>query len=225
MMLHSHVQFLPFCHDFTDYFSPGENTCEAVFRNPEYPYTEEVSPEEYQTEYNSRKAGVAFCMILQNARAAGILPALNPWRKRFLNEPEFAVRAITPFMVHDVNIWDAGVQRKTIIRFWKMRKDIRIDQVSRFIGYWEKGCPVTSDSEKIYCSIYEWKKDAPWRYAVAVGNFTRQEKEIGLKIDWNALGIQLPQRVRELWSGKEVPVSELGKFKLNGGHFALFGIK
>ena len=225
MMLHSHIQYLPFCHNFTDYFAPGENTCEAVFRNPEYPYTEEVSPEEYQTEYNSRKAGVAFCMILQNARAAGIMPSLNHYRKRFLNEPEFAIRAITPFIVHDVNIWDAGVQRKTIIRFWKMRKDIRIDQVFRFIGYWENGCPVTSDSEKIYCSVYEWKKDAPWHYAVAVGNFTRQEKEIGLKIDWNVLGIQPPQSVRELWSGKDVPVSELRNFKLHGGHFALFGIK
>ena len=164
-------------------------------------------------------------MILQNARAAGIMPSLNHYRKRFLNEPEFAVRAITPFIVHDVNIWDAGVQRKTIIRFWKMRKDIRIDKVSRFIGYWENGCPVSSDSEKIYCSVYEWKKDAPWRYAVAVGNFTRQEKEIELKIDWNALGIKKPQSVRELWTGKDVPVSELGKVKLKGGHFALFGIK
>ena len=149
---------------------------------------------------------------------------MNPWRKRFLNEPELAIRAITPFLIHDVNIWDGGVQRKTIIRYWKLRKDIKIGEVSRFIGYWEKDCPVKSGNEKVYCSIYEWKKDAPWRYAVAVGNFTRQEKEIGLKIDWNALGIR-PQSVRELWSGKEIPVSELGKFKLKGGHFALFGIK
>ena len=61
--------------------------------------------------------------------------------------------------------------------------------------------------------------------AVAVGNFTRQEKEIGLKIDWNALGIKKPQSVCELWTGKDIPVSELGKFKLKGSHFALFGIK
>lgn len=31
--------------------------------------------------------------------------------------------------------------------------------------------------------------------------------------------------VRELWTGKDVAVSELENFKLQGGHFALFGIK
>ena len=225
MMIHSHIQFVPFVHGFTDFFAPGENTFKLVCNNPEYPYTEEISPEEFQSDYNSRKAGVAFCMLLQNARAAGIMPSLNRYKKPFLNEPEYAIRAITPFLVHDINIWDSYVQRKTIIRYWKMRKDIQMGKVSRFIGYWEKGCPVSSDSEKVYCSVYEWKKNAPWRYAVAVGNFTRKDKAIKLKIDWNALGIRKPQSVCELWTGVEVPVSELGKFKLKGGHFALFGIK
>ena len=225
MMIHSHVQFVPFCHSFTDFFAPGENSCEAVYRNQEYPYTEEVSLEEYQTDYNSRKSGVAFCMILQNARAAGIMPSLRSWRKRYLTEPEFAIRAITPFLIHDVNIWDAGVQRKTIIRYWKMRKDIQIGKASRFIGYWEKNCPVRSGTPEIYCSVYEWKDKAPWRRVVAAGNFSRKEKSIALHIDWQALGVNKSDTVRELWTGRDIPVSGLGTFRLKGGHFALFGIK
>ena len=107
-----------------------------------------------------------------------------------------------------------------------MRKDIEIGEVSRFIGYWEKGCPVRSGTKKVYCSVYEWKgNNAPWRRAIAVGNFNREEKAVDLQIDWNALGIKKPQSVCELWTGKDIPVSELGKFKLKGGHFALFGIK
>ena len=62
MMLHSHIQFVPFVHSFTDFFAPGENTAGAVFKNQEYPYTEEVSIEEYQSDYNSRKAGFRVCL-------------------------------------------------------------------------------------------------------------------------------------------------------------------
>ena len=225
MMIHSHIQFVPFCHEFTDFFAPGENTFKLVCNNPEYPYTEEISPEEFQSDYNSRKAGVAYCMLLQNYRAAKIMPSLNRYQKLFLNEPEYAIRAITPFLVHDVNIWDSYVQRKTIIRYWKMRKDADFAHIAGFTGYWEKGCPVKSGADKIYCSVYEWNGNAPWRYAVAVGNFTRQEKEIELLIDWKALGIKAPKTVRELWTGKDILIPELGQFKLNGGHFALFGIK
>ena len=225
MMIHSHVQFLPFYHAFTDYFAPGENSCAAIYRNQEYPYTEEVSLEEYQTDYNSRKTGVAFCMILQNARAAGIMPSLKAWRKRYLNEPEFAIRAITPFLVHDVNIWDTCVQRKTIIRYWKMRRDARLGKASRFIGYWEKDCPVKSAASKIYCSVYEWQDKAPYRRAIVVGNFTRDEKAIELQIDWKTLGVEKSAVLHELWTNKDVPVSELGQFKLKGSHFAVFGVK
>ena len=225
MMIHSHIQFVPFVHEFTDFFAPGENTFESVCNNPEYPYTEEIPLEEFQSNYNSRKAGVAFCMLLQNYRAAKIMPSLNRYQKLFLDDPEYAIRAITPFLVHDVNIWDIYVHRGTVIRYWKMRKDADFSHIDKFIGYWEKGCPVNSGAEKVYCSVYEWKNNAPWRYAVAVGNFTRQEKEIKLQIDWKALGIEPPQTVHELWTKKDIPVSELGKFKLNGGHFALFGIK
>lgn len=225
MMIHSHVQTVPFAHAFSDFFAPGENSCEAVYKNPEYPYTEEVSLEQYQTDYNSRKIGLAYCMILQNARAAGIMPSLNHYRKKFLSDPEYAIRAITPFLIHDVNIWDTYVQRKTIIRYWQMRKDIDIGSVSRFVGYWEKDAAVKSTAPKMYCSVYEWNTKAPYKRAIAVGNFTRNEQKIGLVIDWKKLGVEKPKTVRELWTGKDIPVSELENFKLKGSHFALFGVK
>ncbi len=225
MMIHSHIQFVPFVHSFTDFFAPGENTAKAVFKNQEYPYTEEVSIEEYQSDYNSRKAGVAYCMILQLARAAGIMPSLIHYRKKYLKDPEYIIRAITPFIVHDVNIWDGAGHKPTVTRYWVLRDNIDMGSVSRFIGYWEKDCPVKSGTPKIYCSVYEWQGQAPYRRVIAVGNFDRNEQKIGIEIDWEKLGIKKPKSVRELWTGKEIPVAGLENFKLRGSHFALFGIK
>lgn len=225
MMIHSHIQFVPFCQEFTDYFAPGENTFKDVCNNPEYAYCEEISPEEYQSDYNSRRCGVPFCMILQYARAAGIMPSLNHMRKRYMSDPEYAVRGITPLLVHDVNIWDACVQRKAVIRYWKMRREAGFDKISGFIGYWEKGCPVQSAQDKVYCSVYQWTEPSPWLRAIAVGNFNRTAKPIKLRIDWKKLGVSKPETVQELWTGKTIPVSELENYELGGNHFALFGIK
>ena len=225
MMIHSHIQFVPFTHAFTDYFAPGENTTKAVFKNQEYPYTEEVSLEEYQSDYNSRKSGVAYCMILQLARAAGIMPSLNHYRKLYLKDPEYIIRAITPFLLHDVNIWDGAGHKPTVTRYWILRDSIDMGASSRFIGYWEKDSPVERTTDKVFCSVYEWQKKAPYRRVLAVGNFSRMEQKTGLVIDWKKLGVEKPQTVRELWTDKEIPVSEIGNFKLKGSHFALFGIK
>ena len=97
--------------------------------------------------------------------------------------------------------------------------------VSRFIGYWEKDCPVKFGTPKIYGSVYEWQGKAPFRRVIAVGNFDRNEQKIGIEIDWKKLGVKKPRSVRELWTDKEIPVAELQNFKLRGSHFALFGIK
>ena len=225
IMYHSHVQFVPFVHSFIDFFAPGENTFQLICRNQEYPYTEEVSLEEYQTVYNGRRVGIGFCMILQNARAAKAMPALKPYIRRYFKEPELAIRSITPFLIHDVNVWDNYVHRKTVGRYWKVRRDIKMREVSNFIGYWEDNCPVKSTTPKMYCSVYQWKGNAPYRHAIAVGNFTREEKRIGLKVDWKALGVEKPATVRELWTNRDIPVSELENFKLKGSHFAWFGVK
>ena len=224
MMLHSHIQFVPFCQEFTDFFAPGENTFKDICNNPEYAYCEEISPEEYQSDYNSRKCGVPFCMILQHGRAAKIMPSLNRYLKPFMNDPEYAIRGITPLLVHDVNIWDSCVNRKTVIRYWKMRREAGFDKISGFIGYWEKECPVQSAQEKVYCSVYQWNEKSPWLRAIAVGNFNRTAKPIKLRIDWKKLGVSKPETVRELWTGKNIPVSELENYELRGNHFALFGI-
>ena len=106
-----------------------------------------------------------------------------------------------------------------------MRRDARLGKASRFIGYWEKDCPVKSAVPQMYCCVYEWQGKTPFRRAIAVGNFTRNEKAIELKIDWKALGVEKPAVLHELWTGKDIPVSELGNFKLKGSHFAFFGIK
>ncbi|MBR1952468.1 MAG: hypothetical protein IKA32_07825 [Lentisphaeria bacterium] len=225
MMIHSHIQFVPFVHSFTDFFAPGENTAKAVFKNQEYPYTEEISLEEYQSDYNSRKSGVAYCMILQLARAAGIMPSLSHYRKLYLKDPEYIIRAITPFLLHDVNIWDGAGHKPTVTRYWILRDSIDMGASSRFIGYWEKDSPVERTTDKVFCSVYEWQKKAPYRRVLAVGNFSRMEQKTGLVIDWKKLGVEKPETVRELWTDKEIPVSEIGNFKLKGSHFALFGIK
>ena len=226
MMIHSHLQFIPFYHAFTDFFAPGENTCGAVHKNPEYPYSEGVTLDEYQSDYNARKTGVAYCMLLQNARAANQVPALKPYVKKYMKEPEHAIRSIMPFLVHDVNIWDSYVHKATVIRYWRLRNAIKMGAVSKFTGYWENDCPVKTTSEKIYASVYEWQdKSAPYRRVIVVGNFNRTAGKTGLQVDWKSLGIEKPQSVRELWSDKDIPAAELENYQLQGNHFAMFGIK
>lgn len=64
--------------------------------------------------------------------------------------------------------------------------------------------------------FYEWNTKAPYKRAIVVGNFTRNEQKTG---------VEKPKTVRELWTGKDIPVDEIANFKLKGSHFALFGIK
>jgi hypothetical protein len=227
MMIHSHIQFVPFAHEFTDFFAPGENTAAAVFKNQEYPYTEEVSIEEYQSDYNSRKSGVSYCMILQLTRAAGIMPSLNSYRKKYFTNPEYILRAITPFIVHDVNIWDGSGHKPTITRYWILRDSIDMGSVSKFVGYWESNTPVVSAAPKVYCSVYEWNNNkAKYKRMLAIGNFTRKTQNINLKLDYAKLGIN-PNTAEffNLWENKKVTQKEFENFALKGGHFLLIGIK
>ncbi len=224
MMIHSHVQFIPFTHEFTDFFAPGENTFHLMVDNIEYGYCEGIPLEEYQSNFNYRRAGVAFCMLLQTGRAATLMPALKNRRKEIITNPEYAIRALTPFILHDVNIWDSYLSRETMAKYWGLRKSCGFDKISAFRGYWAEDCPVKSATPGLLCSVYEWKTPSPFSRIIAVGNFKRETLPVKLEIDFKSLGVPPPERYTDLWSGRELTPGELADLTLPGNHFLMLGI-
>jgi hypothetical protein len=53
------------------------------------------------------------------------------------------------------------------------------------IGWWDKSCPVQTDSKDVLATVYVKKGKA----LVAIANWTNQAKKVKLRIDWKALGI------------------------------------
>jgi hypothetical protein len=226
VMIHSHVQFVPFVQDFCDMFSPGENAFYIMAKNLKYGYLEGITPEEYQTDLNWRKAGVAYQIIPQTARAAMMIPALKPFYKEVLRDPAYTLSAITAFAVHDLNLWASMLKIALVDRYWKIRKDINIDQASDYVGYWRPDCPVKSTSPKVYCGCYLWNRPAPYRCVLVISNFNRQASPLRLQIDWKKLKLD-PKRVTltDLWAQKPIRQEELSDRLLSGASFLLLGVR
>ena len=53
------------------------------------------------------------------------------------------------------------------------------------IGWWDKNCPVKTDSKDVLATVY--KKNG--KTLLAVANWTRQDKDVHLDIDWKSLGL------------------------------------
>ena len=56
---------------------------------------------------------------------------------------------------------------------------------TRLIGWWDKSCPVQTDSKDVLATVYVKKGKA----LVAIANWTNVAKQVKLKVDWKALGI------------------------------------
>ncbi|MDD2601213.1 MAG: DUF6067 family protein [Kiritimatiellae bacterium] len=55
-----------------------------------------------------------------------------------------------------------------------------------YLGWWDPSCPVKSGDPALLVSVYRLKGAA----VIAVANFSAQDKPCGLRIDWNALGME-----------------------------------
>ncbi len=236
VMLHSHVQFLPMSHGFIDMFAPGENTFHVLIKNFEHGYCEEIPPEQYQVDFNWKKAGVPYCHIIQYGRICRNVPAFKKLRNKVENYPEYALRALTPPILHDFNTWSTFVYNPTVNHWWGLRKKLGLGGDADFTGYWENKAVKPLD-DKTYCSYYVINTPgAPYRRLLLFGNFNRTPVKAACKIDFNALGIEKPVTVTEIWRNKtkkgvrnwtdhEIPLEAINDITIPGNHFAIIGIK
>ncbi|MBQ7206970.1 MAG: hypothetical protein IJS01_04150 [Lentisphaeria bacterium] len=225
IVLHCHVAFLPFVHSFIDSFAPGENTFRAACKNLWYAYTEEFSPDIYLSEFNWRKAGVPFSMILQQGRACDLMPALKQYRREIWDNPEYAIRSLTALAVYDINTWGHYVNRGVINKYWKIRRELNIDDVTDYYGYWVSDA-VKSPEPKVFCGWFKWEPGkGPYRRVLIVSNFSRDPVKPKLEIDWKKLGVEPASTFRDLWNEKDLSPAELAETVLPGAHFLMLGIK
>ncbi len=221
-MLHSHVQFVPLSHGFIDFFLPGENTFKMLVNNIEYGYCDNYSLGLYLTDMNQRKAGIPYHVLFQTGRVCRLMPAFRNERKRIENDPEYAIRAMTPMLLHDLNVCPSYVDGKTVYKYWDIRKAVNLSE-ARFHGYWESDA-VKSGSPKIHASWYEWDKPSPYAKMLVVANLSREAAPIKLALDKKALKIGPDTRLHDIWNDRPITEAELSSAPLPGNHFMLIGI-
>jgi len=225
IVLHCHVAYIPFVHSFIDSFAPGENTFSAACRNLWYTYTEEFSPDIYLSELNWRKAGVPYAMILQQGRACDLMPALKKHRKEIWANPEYALRSLAAMAVYDLNVWGHYVNRATVDKYWRIRRELNIDDVTDYYGYWVSDA-VKSPAPKVYCGWFKWEPGkGPYRRVLIVSNFSRDPVKPRLQLDWKKLGVEPVTTFRDLWNDRELSASELADTVIPGAHFMMIGIR
>lgn len=221
MMIHCHLAYTPFTH-ITDFFAPGENTCDICRRNYNWAYCENIPLDEYQSDYSQYRTGVAFKFILQNGRAVDLTPSMKHLNYR--TDTEMTLHALTPMIVNDISVWGHYANRSIINKVWLIFRDIAIAK-AEFNPYWRNNI-VSANSKRVYASFYKWQTPSPYKVMVAAGNFNRTAQNAVLKIDYAKLGIA-PDKAEffDLWNNKKLTRNEFENFKLNGGHFMLVGIK
>ena len=74
-------------------------------------------------------------------------------------------------------------------------------------------------------SWYSWNGNAPYSRLICLVNTGRETAATALEIDWKALGIDRPEALYELWSGKTFTEKDLAAFQLDGHKFMLLGIR
>ncbi len=73
---------------------------------------------------------------------------------------------------------------------WKFFDEYHFSE-REMIGYWDSSCPVKCDNPMIRASVYKGENEL----IISVGNWSAEDIEISLDIDWTALGIN-PQKVK-----------------------------
>ncbi|MCI5778993.1 MAG: DUF6067 family protein [Lentisphaeria bacterium] len=225
IIMHAHNLFNPIAHSFNDYWYPGEQTFAPLARNIEHYYCEGISPEEFQSEYSSEIKGIPVVFLPQYARVShrGIgFPHLKS-RHAELYGPEYAIRTITPMIVHDVNVAAEQIHWGTTGKLWTIRHDLDLG-AAEFRGYWFDDAVKTSDP-RVYASYYILKGKTPYKRFIIVSNFARGPKPAGLKIDWDKFGLGPDAEFVGLWDQKPLTAEELQTKTIPGNHFLLIGVK
>ena len=207
---HAHNYFNPVCHGFSDYWFPGEQHHGGVARNPERFYTDDLTPYELECAWNPEIKGVGISQLGRHDGAK--------LTKHGLAAPEYAVRAMAPFVVHDVMPSHGKLDGMTVDRWWGVCEDVNLSAAA-FRGYWQPG-PVLSSNPKVMASVYTWERPSPYRAMLVACNYDSKA----------ASGLRLPPdipddaRFRDLWNGKDLTRAEFLAFEIPAGEFAAIGI-
>ena len=226
IMSHSHIQFNPMVHAFSDYFLPGENTFHLMVANAEHGYCEGVPLEAYQSDYNWRNKGVSVTMLAQTGRAAALVPALKKFSNEYSNDPKYACSALAAFLVHDFNVCAAYIDYKTVEKWWTIKSAVNLGKAKDYHGYWVSDA-VKSSSPKVLAGWYEWDQPLPYSRMLVISNFSREDQPAALKLDRKALGIKGKSvKYYDIWNeGKELSKADLATAQIKGNNFLLIGIK
>lgn len=219
--LFNHVpsaDFVPFVHCFSDLIWPGEEFHQPVADHTEHCYIEFIPRESWQSAFNPTIRGVAISLLPQYDRAIRAMAKGKAERLKIKNNPEWAIRTMTPCLLHDTMVSAASINNKTVDRWWIIKEPMFLNE-AEFRGYWfdDKIKSVTKD---MLISYYILPKKAPYKYLIIAGNYNRDEKELGIE------KLNLPHTaIRELWTGTDVKEKDLKSMKIPGNHFRIFGVK
>lgn len=225
VQIHSHIQFIPLAHAFADLFTPGENTFTLAVNNPEWGYCEEISEDEFLTDYNWKAKGVTYGMLVQQGRAATSVPAVRAkYGKELTDNPEYAMRTLTPFIVYDIGMIAAYIHYGVVEKWWTIMSEVQLNQ-AEYHGYWQNRGVASADSA-IRCGWYAWKGPSPYRRLLVAGNFSRESRPAALQLDAELLGFDPAQATFvDLWNdGRRLSLEEVKNYTLSGNHFMLIGV-
>ncbi len=225
ILMHAHNLFNPIAHSFNDYWYPGEQTFAPLSRNIEHYYCEGISREELQSEYNSVIKGVPVVFLPQYGRVSNRnigFPHLKA-RNKELTGPEYAIRTMTPMLVHDVNVAAEQIHWGTTGKLWTIRHDLDLGN-AEFRGYWFDDA-IISNSPDVLISWYILRGKTAYSHLLTVANFARDIRPAGVMINWQKSGIAPNAEFVELWSNRPLTRDELAAYPVKGNHFLLIGVK
>ncbi len=212
------ANFIPFIYDFSDAIWPGEEFYRGFGENPDYFYCEGISKEAYQSAFNPTICGVGVILLPQPERAAGGIAHLKSRQKDFAANPEWAVRVMTPVLLHGFAISATYIDGKTVDRWWIIKDAVRLAD-AKFHGYWFDNT-VRSNSKGVYASWYELPAGAPYKYLIVAANLGRTEQPLGIVHEFKGVS-----QYHELWNNRDLSPENLKTAPLQGNHFMLIGIK
>ena len=212
------ANFIPFVYDFSDFIWPGEEFYSGFGENPDYFYCEGISKEAYQSAFNPVIRGVGIILLPQPERAAGGIAHLKSRQNDFATNPEWAIRTMSPALIHDFAISAAYLDRKTVDRWWIIKDAVKLAGAT-FHGYWFDDT-VKSDSKDVYASWYELPAGAPYKYLIIAANMGRTEQPLMLTHKFNGIS-----QYHDLWNDRVLSGNDLKSTPVKSNHFLIIGIK
>ncbi|MBT4814247.1 MAG: hypothetical protein HON70_01030 [Lentisphaerae bacterium] len=177
-MAHAHDNLVLPYHGFADLFFPGEQYTHQLYKKPFF-YLEELDPVAWRVELGSKSSGVNHVFLPEFVRGSG-----DPMHRK-IPGPTESLLAMT--CTHDLVTSAAYCHDPTVEEYWGIQIRTGLDQDNtRFVGYWEDGCPVSTTGKATRASVY-LPEGKP--VVIAVANTGPEMTTTKLTIDRKALGL------------------------------------